>query len=79
MAAAEWQQLIEDARRSGGIELVRETRVPGARPFFRAADSFSRVRSPISSRSNCANESRMFGHSKRLPKPSPYWTSSFPG
>ncbi len=28
--------------------------------FFRAADILSRVRSPISSRSNCANESRMF-------------------
>src|ERR1017187_311188 len=33
-------------------------------PFRRAADILSRVRSPISSRSNCANESRMFSVSR---------------
>src|ERR1035437_9693691 len=33
-------------------------------PFRRAADILSRVRSPISSRSNCANEMRMFSVSR---------------
>jgi len=33
-------------------------------PFRRAADILSRVRSPISSLSNCANESRMFSVSR---------------
>jgi hypothetical protein len=33
-------------------------------PFRRAADILSRVRSPMSSRSNCANESRMFSVSR---------------